>query len=92
MSIKPLSIRDIEEKTLDIYEAVVVMSQRTKQIIQDRMIQKALDEVGTDDLGVFDTPEEKNPEDYVEMEKASTIAIKEFLDGKITWHKAEDEK
>jgi DNA-directed RNA polymerase subunit K/omega len=92
MSIKPISIRDIEEKTTDVYEAVVVMAQRTKQIIQDRMIQRALDEAGGEDLGVFDTPEEKNPEDYVEMEKASTIAIDEFLDGRIKWHKAEDEK
>ncbi|MFC1550492.1 hypothetical protein ACFL46_04295 [Candidatus Neomarinimicrobiota bacterium] len=91
MSIKPLSIRDIEDKTIDIYEAVVVMAQRTKQIIQDRMIQKALDEAGADDLGVFDSPEERNPEDYVEMEKASTVAINEFLSGKITWHNAEDE-
>jgi DNA-directed RNA polymerase subunit K/omega len=92
MSLEPLSIRDIEEKTDDIYEAVVILSKRTRQIIQNRMIKRAMEERGGEDLGVFDMPEEKNPEDYVEMEKPSTIAVGDFMEGKINWRYASEEE
>lgn len=85
MSLETLSIRDIEEKTADIYEAVVILSKRTRQIIQSRMIERAMEERGGEDLGVFDVSEDKNPEDYVEMVKPSTIAVSDFLEGKINW-------
>jgi hypothetical protein len=31
-------------------------------------------------------PEEKDPEDYIEMEKPSTTAIDDFLAGQVKWH------
>ena len=92
MSLETLSIRDIEEKTADIYEAVVILSKRTRQIIQSRMIERAMEERGGEDLGVFDVSEDKNPEDYVEMVKPSTIAVSDFLDGKINWQYVLEEK
>jgi DNA-directed RNA polymerase subunit K/omega len=92
MSLETLSIRDIEEKTADIYEAVVILSKRTRQIIQSRMIERAMEERGGEDLGVFDVSEDKNPEDYVEMVKPSTIAVSDFLEGKINWQYALEEE
>lgn len=92
MSLETLSIRDIEEKTVDIYEAVVILSKRTRQIIQSRMIERAMEERGGEDLGVFDVSEDKNPEDYVEMVKPSTIAVSDFLEGKINWQYALEEE
>ena len=38
MALEPLSIKNMEEKTEDIYEAVVVMSKRAKQILSDRVV------------------------------------------------------
>ena len=37
------------------------------------------------ELGVYDQIEEKNPEDYEELEKVTTIAVNEFIDGGIKW-------
>ena len=90
MALEPLSIKNMEEKTEDIYEAVVVMSKRAKQILSDRvvdeMISSAEEEV---EMGVYDQIEEKNPDDYEELEKVTTEAVNEFFDGDIKWDKIE---
>ena len=91
MGIKPLHIRKIEEQTEDIYEAVVVMSARARQILRDRIVEQAMRDTEQDNFGVFDTVPEINPEDYVELPKPTAVSSDEFMDGKITWHKAEDE-
>lgn len=87
MALEPISIRDLEEKTDDVFEAVVVMTRRSKQIIHQRLVEKALNDEEVGELSVLDPiPEEIDPEDYIEMEKATTIAINDFLSGKVKWH------
>jgi len=87
MAIEPISIRDMEEKTNDVYEAVVIMTQRAKQIIHERLVEKAMNMEDEIELSALDpAPEEKDPEDYVELEKPSTIAIHDFMQDKIKWH------
>ena len=87
MAIEPISIRDLEARTDDVYEAVVVMTKRSKQIIHERLVDKAL-EAGIEDdyLAMDEIPVEKDPEDYVEKDKPTTVAISNFLDNKIKWH------
>ena len=88
MSLKPLSFREIEEQTGDIYEAVVVMERRAKQILRDRLVEKIIKEEETREMGVFDeVPDEIDPETYQEVEKVTTVAIEEFITGGLTWHK-----
>ncbi|HJL77766.1 MAG TPA: DNA-directed RNA polymerase subunit omega [Candidatus Marinimicrobia bacterium] len=88
MSLKPLSFRQIEEQTGDIYEAVVVMERRAKQILRDRLVEKIIKEEESRDMGVFDeVPDEIDPETYQEVEKVITVAIEEFINGDLTWHK-----
>ena len=88
MSLKPLSFRQIEEQTGDIYEAVVVMERRAKQILRDRLVEKIIKEEESRDMGVFDeAPDEIDPETYQEVEKVTTVAIKEFINGDLTWDK-----
>ena len=88
MSLKPLSFRQIEEQTGDIYEAVVVMERRAKQILRDRLVEKIIKEEESRDMGVFDeVPDEIDPETYQEVEKVTTVAIEEFINGGLTWHK-----
>jgi len=41
MAVKPVSLRKMEEKTKNIYEAVVVMSKRARQINQERLKSKS---------------------------------------------------
>ena len=87
MALKPLSVRDMEEKTMDVFEAVVVMTKRSKQIIHQRLVEKALNAEGKEELSALDPiPEEKDPEDYIELEKPSTVAINDFMSGKVKWH------
>ena len=33
--------------------------------------------------------EEKSPEDYIELEKTTSVAIKQFMDGDVKWSKKE---
>ena len=88
MSLKPLSFREIEEQTGDIYEAVVVMERRAKQILRDRLVEKIIKEEESREMGVFDeVPDEIDPETYQEVEKVTTVAIEEFIAGGLTWHK-----
>ena len=88
MSLKPLSFRQIEEQTGDIYEAVVVMERRAKQILRDRLVEKIIKEEESREMGVFDeVPDEIDPETYQEVEKVITVAIEEFINGDLTWHK-----
>ena len=89
MALEPLSIKNMEEKTSDIFEAVIVMSKRAKQILGNRIVEEMIESAEEEELemGVYDQIEEKNPEDYEELEKVTTEAVNEFFDGNIKWDK-----
>ena len=92
MGLKPLSIQKMEDRTDDIYEAVVVMSKRAKQVLNNRIMEKMMDAAIEDvEMGVYDQIVDENPEDYVESEKAATVAVNEFMDGKLEWGEPEVE-
>ena len=92
MGLKPLSIQKMEDRTDDIYEAVVVMSKRAKQVLDSRIMEKMMDAAIEDvEMGVYDKVVDENPEDYVESEKATTVAVNEFMDGKLEWGQTEVE-
>ena len=86
MALEPLSIRQMEELTDDQYEAVVVMSKRAKQVLNNRIVEEMISEsVDEVEMGVFDEVDEKTPEDYEELEKPTTVAVDEFISGNIKW-------
>ena len=92
MGLKPLSIQKMEDRTEDIYEAVVVMSKRAKQVLNNRIMEKMIDAAIEDvEMGVYDQVVDENPEDYVESEKATTVAVNDFMDGKLEWGEPEVE-
>ena len=93
MALEPLSIRNMEEKTSDIFEAVVVMSKRAKQILNNRIVEEIITSADEEEveMGVYDQIEEKNPEDYEELEKVTTTAVNEFVDGNIQWDQKEND-
>ena len=63
MALKTLSIKNMEEKTSDIFEAVVIMSKRAKQILNNRIVEEIITSADEEELemGVYDQIEEKNP-------------------------------
>ena len=89
MGIKTVPLSNIEEKTDNIYEAVVVMSGQAKRVLDERIVQESIKDAEEEDYGVFDEIEEKSPENYIELEKTTSVAIKQFMDGDVKWSKKE---
>ena len=73
MSLEPLSIREIENQSKDIYESVVIMSKRAKQVLGDRIVEEIIESTDEDEMGVYDEVIENNPDDYEELEKPTTV-------------------
>lgn len=90
MAVKPVSLRKLEEKTKNIYEAVVVMSKRARQINQERYEEQVMELSEELELDVLDELPDIKPEDYVEKEKVTTKAMDEFLEGKVNWRVLDD--
>ena len=87
MGLKTIPFREIEERAKNMYEAVAAMSGQARRELDDRILNKAILEHQNDDLDVFDEVEEPTPETYEEKDKVTTVAIKKFLDGEVTWRK-----
>ena len=85
MSLEPISIKDMEEQSGDIYESVVVMSKRAKQVLSDRIVEEIIESTEEDEMGVYDELIENNPDDYEELEKPTTISVNEFIVGDVAW-------
>ena len=90
MGIKTIPFRNVEEHADNMYEAVAAMFSQARRELGERVLEATLKEVESDDYGVFDEVEESTPEEYVEKEKVTTIAINKFLDGDVTWRKTDE--
>ena len=90
MGIKTIQLRNLEEKVENMYEAVCIMSGQAKRVLDDRILQASIkDAEEEEDYGVFDEVKEISPEDYVEMEKTTSVAVNQFIDGDVKWRKKE---
>ena len=90
MGIKTIPFRDVEEHADNMYEAVAAMFSQARRELGERVLEATLQEVESDDYGVFDEVEESTPEEYVEKEKVTTVAINKFLEGDVTWRKKDE--
>ena len=91
MSLEPISIRDMEDQSGDIYESVVIMSKRAKQVLSDRIVEDIIDSNEDEEMGVYDELIEANPDDYEELVKPTTVSVNEFLEGEIDWKNNDEE-
>ena len=91
MALESISIRKMENQTQDFYEAVVVMSKRAKQVLNNRIAEQMMVSNEEVEMGVYDQILDKNTEDYEEIEKATTVAVKEFINGELVWKNSEEE-
>ena len=71
------------------YEAVFIMFGQAKRILDDRIVEASIKDAEEEDYGVFDEIQEKSPEDYVELEKTTSVAIEQFIEGSVKWRKKE---
>lgn len=92
MAIGPISFEKLLKKTDDIYESVVVSSRRAKQILQERVLKQIIEEnieFGEEE-GILSEPIVREDIDFDKEEKVTTIALDEYLEGKISWKKTEE--
>ena len=66
------------------------MSGQAKRVLDERIVQESIKDAEEEDYGVFDEVEEKSPEDYIELEKTTSVAVNQFIDGEIKWRRKED--
>ena len=90
MGIKTVPLRNVEEIVENMYEAVCIMSGQAKRVLDDRILQASIKNAEEEeDYGVFDEVKEISPEDYVEMEKTTSVAVEQFIEGSVKWRKKE---
>ena len=87
MSVETIHFRDMDDKSEDIFEAAIVIGKRARQIITERI---ARNEIVTFDreaeLEETEFSAEEEPErEYIEMTKATTEALAEFLNDELEW-------
>ena len=86
MAIKTIQLRNVEQEVENMYEAVCIMSGQAKRVLDDRIVEASIKHAEEEEeYGVFDEIEEKKPEDYIELEKSTTVAIEQFFDGDVKW-------
>jgi len=92
MAIGPISFKKLLKKTDDIYESVVVSSRRAKQILQERVLKQIIEENTElqEEEGILSEPVVREEIDFDKEEKATTIALDEYLEGKVDWKKTEE--
>ena len=79
MNVKAIPMSDLLNKCDDIYKNVMIVAQRSKQIIDERVV--PIDE--NDD--VEDSIEFELPIVTTHMEKPESVALEEFIDGELKW-------
>ena len=76
---------DVAKRCDDIYEAVMIVAKRAKQIIDERVI--PIDE----NEDVEDSIEFEEPIITTFMDKPETISLEEFLNGELQWREPNED-
>ena len=86
MKVKALPMSNLLEKYDDIYTAVVIISQRARQIIDQRVIPIEENEDVEDSIQFIE------PEIVIEdIDKPMVVALEEYLNGELEWRKPEED-
>jgi DNA-directed RNA polymerase omega subunit len=87
--IETISIGDIEDKAENVYESVIVVAKRARQINdeQKQLLMKEQDEYDEDYDAMVEDEGELIPAegDYLKLPKPSAIALEEFMEGKLEY-------
>jgi hypothetical protein len=81
-----LSFQHLLKRSEDIFEAVAVLGQRGRQVVNRRAAERMLLEQDEPEEEFEESmePLEEN-EDYVEEEKETVVAMQDYLGKKLTW-------
>ena len=85
MKVKTIHMGDVAKRCDDIYEAVMIVAKRAKQIIDERVI--PIDE----NEDVEDSIEFEEPIITTFLDKPETISLEEFLNGELQWREPNED-
>lgn len=85
-----ISLEEIEKRAESVYEAVVIIAKRARQINdeQKRLVEMEMREMmaeGKDDLLDDDQPREPIHRPFMRLPRPTTQALQEFLEGKLRY-------
>ena len=87
MKVQAISMSNLMEKCDDIYTAVMIISKRARQIIDQRVIPIEENEE------VEDSIQFSEPEIVIEdIDKPMVVALQEYLNGELEWRRPEGEE
>ena len=87
MNVKAIPMSNLFEKCDDIYEIVVILSKRARQIIDQRVIPIEESEDVEDSIQFIE------PEVVIEdIDKPMVVALEEYLNGELEWRKPEEDE
>ena len=87
MNVQAISINDLMDKCDDVYTSAMIVAQRAKQIIDQRVIPIEENEDVEDSIQFIE--QEIVIED---IDKPMIVALEEFLNGELEWRKPEEDK
>ena len=85
MNINTIHMSDLMERCDDIYQAVMIVAKRAKQIIDERVI--PFDE----NEEVEDSIEFEEPIMTTYLDKPESVALEEFLNGELQWRTSNED-
>lgn len=84
--IETIPFSKLEERSGDLFELTVAAAKRTKQINALRIAKNPLPSINENEEETFEeTPEEEDVIDWDKVEKPTTAALKELLDGDLNY-------
>ena len=87
MNVKAVPMSNLFAKCDDIYKTVAIVAQRTKQIIDQRVIPIEENEDVEDSIQLIE------PQIMIEeIDKPMVVALEEYLNGELEWRKPEEDK
>jgi DNA-directed RNA polymerase subunit K/omega len=96
---KELSVEDLAAKTGNIYESVVVMSRRARQVTdeqksiidRDREVVPAIEAKENEDFDEVEIDHEALMKNHIKFPKPARVAIEEMATGGIRWENKSSE-
>jgi DNA-directed RNA polymerase subunit K/omega len=91
--INTLPLNEFEKYASSIYEAIIVLAKRARQINDQQ--KRVFFREGEDEYEEFDEDSEEisaPATDYVELPKPTTLALEEFLSGKLQYEYSKTEE
>lgn len=90
--VSPISLEEIEKYAENVYEAIMIIAKRARQINdeQKRLVESQIETQDDTEDSYDEVPEEIYDQSYIRMPKPTRIAMEEMLSGKLKYQYDEE--